>query len=87
VMVVFFSFWGRAYGPTHLGSIQGAAQAVTVLASALGPLVLAWSARGTGSYATAFYGLAAVLALLMAAALLVRVPAGAEKRAHVMLDA
>ena len=46
----------------------------------IGPLVLAWSARETGSYATAFYSLAALLALLMVAALAVRVPAGAEKR-------
>ena len=41
VMVVFFSFWGRAYGRAHLGRIQGAAQALTVLASAIGPLLLA----------------------------------------------
>ena len=41
VMVVFFSFWGRAYGQAHLGRIQGAAQALTVLASAVGPLFLA----------------------------------------------
>ena len=26
VMVVFFSFWGRAFGRAHLGRIQGAAQ-------------------------------------------------------------
>ena len=26
IMVVFFSFWGRAYGRAHLGRIQGAAQ-------------------------------------------------------------
>ena len=37
VMVVFFSFWGRAYGRAHLGRIQGAAQILTVLASASGP--------------------------------------------------
>ena len=41
VTVVFFSFWGRAYGQLHLGRIQGAAQAMTVLASAVGPLFLA----------------------------------------------
>ena len=45
VMVVFFSFWGRAYGPAQLGRIQGAAQAMTVLASAVGPLLLALSRR------------------------------------------
>ena len=74
VMVVFFSFWGKAYGRTHLGRIQGAAQAITVFASAIGPLLLAWCARTTGSYAAAFYALAATLAVLAAAALVVRVP-------------
>lgn len=78
VMVVFFSFWGRAYGATHLGKIQGVAQAMTVVASAMGPLLLAWCARATGSYAMAFYVLAAVLAALAAATARVRVPAGAE---------
>ena len=57
-MVVFFSFWGRAYGRTHLGRIQGAAQAMTVFASAIGPLLLAWCVEATGSYAAAFYALA-----------------------------
>jgi MFS family permease len=78
VMVVFFSFWGKAYGPTHLGRIQGVAQAQTVFASAIGPLLMAWCAETTGSYAVAFYALAAVLALLTVAALIVRVPAAAE---------
>jgi MFS family permease len=78
VMVVFFSFWGKAYGRTHLGRIQGVAQALTVFASAIGPLLLALSARTTGSYASAFYALAAALAILTLAALIVRVPAGAE---------
>jgi MFS family permease len=79
VMVVFFSFWGKAYGRTHLGRIQGVAQALTVVASAIGPLLLAWCAEATGSYAAAFYALAAALSLLAAAALIVRVPAGAER--------
>jgi MFS family permease len=78
VMVVFFSFWGRAYGRTHLGRIQGAAQAMTVVASAVGPLLLASWVDTTGSYAAAFYGLAAVVALLATAATVVRVPSGAE---------
>src|SRR5712691_2972260 len=38
VMVLFFSVWPRVFGRRHLGRIQGAAQALTVLASALGPL-------------------------------------------------
>jgi len=74
VMVVFFSFWGRAYGQAHLGRIQAAAQALTVLASALGPLVLAWSVDATGSYATAFYALAVSVVALAGAAATVRVP-------------
>jgi hypothetical protein len=76
-MVVFFSFWGKAYGRTHLGRIQGAAQALTVLASATGPLLLAWCAETTGSYAGAFYALGATLVCLAFAALVVRVPASA----------
>ena len=74
VMVVFFSFWGRAFGRAHLGRIQGAAQAMTVLASAVGPLLLAVWVDVTGSYASAFYALAAVVAALAAAAALVRMP-------------
>ena len=77
VMVVFFSFWGRTYGQKHLGRIQGAAQALTVLASALGPLVLAWSVDATGSYAIAFYALAVAVVGLAAAAMLVRIPSPA----------
>ena len=37
---------------------------MTVLASALGPLVLAWCIESTGSYAVAFYGLAVTVILL-----------------------
>jgi MFS family permease len=79
VMVVFFSFWSRAYGRTHLGRIQGAAQALTVLASAVGPLVLAYCIQRTGSYAFAFYLLSVVVTLLAVAAALVPLPAGAAR--------
>ncbi len=81
VMVVFFSFWGRAYGRTHVGRIQGAAQAMTVLASAVGPVLFAWCVEATGSYAAAFYSLAAVMTVLAAAAAIVPVPAAADHRA------
>ena len=74
VMVVFFSFWGRAYGRAHLGRIQGAAQALTVLASAIGPLLLAWCVSSTGSYAIAFYTLSIVVLILTVAAAVVRIP-------------
>jgi MFS family permease len=78
VMVVFFSFWGRAYGSAHLGRIQGAAQAMTVLASAVGPLLFALCVESTGSYAVAFYALAGVVTMLAIAAAIVPVPPGAE---------
>jgi MFS family permease len=74
VMVVFFSFWTRAYGRAHLGGIQGAAQALTVLASAIGPLVLAYCVEWTGSYAFAFYLLAAVVTILAVFAAVVALP-------------
>jgi len=64
VMVVFFTFWGLAFGRAHLGKIQGAAQTLTVLASAVGPLLLAGCVELTGSYASMFYVLAAVVAAL-----------------------
>jgi cyanate permease len=78
VMVVFFSFWGRAYGRLDLGRIQGAAQVMTVLASAVGPLFLAAWAERTGSYAAAFYLLASMVGVLAVAAALVPVPQGAR---------
>lgn len=64
VTVVFFSVWGQVYGRTHLGRIQGAAQTMTVLASATGPLLLAETLAKTGSYDSIFYSLAGIVALL-----------------------
>ena len=64
VMVLFFSVWPRVYGRAHLGRIQGAAQAMTVVASAVGPLMLAWCVEWTGSYAAMFNILAAVIGAL-----------------------
>ena len=78
IMVVFFSFWGRAYGRAHLGRIQGAAQILTVLASAVGPLFLAMWSDATGSYGVAFYVLAVVVLILAVAAAVVTVPPGAR---------
>jgi MFS family permease len=75
VMVLFFAVWPRVFGRRHLGRIQGAAQALTVLASAIGPVLLAWSVDRTGSYAGMFRILAATIAITALAALVVRVPA------------
>jgi MFS family permease len=74
VMVLFFSVWPRVFGRRHLGRIQGLAQAMTVLASAIGPLVLAWCASWTGSYAAMFYLLAAVVLMAALAAVMVPLP-------------
>ena len=74
VMVLFFSVWPAAFGRRHLGQIQGAAQSLTVLASALGPLLLAWCVDVTGSYATMFRILAGVIAVTAGTALLVDLP-------------
>ncbi len=74
VIVIFFAFWSRAYGRAHLGKIQGAAQALTVIASAVGPLLLAESVARTGSYAAMFYILTVVVLLLALCAWFVKVP-------------
>jgi len=64
VIVIFFSFWSATYGRKHLGKIQGVAQALTVIASALGPLILAETVSRTGSYASIFYLLTVVVMVL-----------------------
>jgi MFS family permease len=74
VIVIFFSFWSAVYGRKHLGKIQGAAQALTVVASALGPLILAETVSSTGSYATIFYLLTVIVMVLAMLAWLVKVP-------------
>ncbi|MCY2943401.1 MAG: MFS transporter [Planctomycetota bacterium] len=72
--VVFFTVWRQAFGPAHLGQIQGAAQLLTVLASAAGPLVLAAGQRASGSYAPVVQNLALVGAAFALAALIVPLP-------------
>ena len=74
VMVLFFSVWPRVYGRKHLGSIQGAAQAMTVVASAVGPLMLAWCVDLTGSYSAMFNILAAVIGIVAISALITPLP-------------
>ena len=74
VMVLFFSVWGRVFGRRDLGRIQGAAQALTVLASAVGPLLLAWCLEETGSYSVMFNILAGIIAVVALAALVVSLP-------------
>jgi len=80
IIVLFFSFWSAAFGRAHLGKIQGAAQTLTVLASAVGPLLLAECITSTGSYALSFYVLAAVTGSLAIAAWFVAVPSRLNER-------
>ena len=82
VMVVFFTFWGRAFGRAHLGKIQGAAQTLTVVASAVGPLLLAQCVTLTGSYSTMFYVLAVMVFVLGVCAWFVPVPSVTESDQH-----
>ncbi len=72
--VVFFTVWRQAFGPLHLGQIQGAAQLLTVLASAAGPLVLAAGQREYNSYVPVMQDLAVAAAVFAAAALIVPLP-------------
>jgi hypothetical protein len=69
--VVFFTIWRQAYGTAHLGQIQGAAQLLTVLASACGPLVLAAGHRAYGSYAPVVENLAIAAAVFAVVAWIV----------------
>jgi MFS family permease len=73
--VLFFSYWGQAYGQRHLGSIQATAQSLTVLASAVGPLVFAQIHSARGSYAVAFHALAGLSLVMAIWAILIPLPA------------
>lgn len=73
ITVMFFAIW-RRFGSGHLGRIQGAAQMLTVLASAIGPLLFAQCATLTGSYAPILLILSPSVGLLGFAALRVAVP-------------
>jgi MFS family permease len=74
VTVLFFAFWRQAYGTTHLGKIQGAAQLLTVVASAFGPLVLALGKSQAGSYTPMFRCLAAITGVFAVLALVTPLP-------------
>jgi MFS family permease len=73
ITVIFFAIW-RRFGSRHLGRIQGAAQMLTVLASAIGPLTFAKCAALTGSYAPILLVLAPSVGILGFAARSVAVP-------------
>ena len=72
--VVYFTGFGHAFGRTHLGKIQGCAQVMTVVASALGPWWLASVKEATGSYFPMMIYLAPVFALLGVMGWLTKLP-------------
>jgi MFS family permease len=80
VMVLFFGFWAKAFGRRELGRIQGLAQALTVVASAIGPLMLAQWVSWTGSYGSMFTLLAGVVSVNAVAALLIEMPRAERQR-------
>jgi MFS family permease len=74
VTVVHFAAWGHLFGRSHLGKIQAVAQIVSVLASALGPLLIAWCHQSMNSYFPIYYLFAVIVLLLAVAAFLVSTP-------------
>jgi MFS family permease len=73
--VCFYTGYRRAFGPARLGSIQGLAQMMTVILSAVGPQVFASAKAHLGSYSPLFAPFAAVAFALAVATWLVGLPA------------
>ena len=72
--VLFFIVWADLFGRKEVGKIQGLAQMMSVVASAVGPIFFAYSYSWTNSYSPAFFisgGLTLTFAVL---ALIVRIP-------------
>jgi MFS family permease len=79
ITVCFYTAWRRGFGPAHLGRIQGAAQMITVLFSALGPVLFGTAKERLGTYLPLFPWLAAACGALALATWLARLP---EPRTH-----
>ena len=74
ITVIFFAVWRQAFGAEHLGRIQGAAQMLTVLASAIGPLLFAQSSERLGSYTPVVWTLAVCVIVFAVASLRIAMP-------------
>jgi MFS family permease len=74
IIVVFFAVWSQAFGQRHLGRIQAAAQFVTVIMSAVGPLLFAKVHAATGSYSGILLALAPTVLIFAVAAWRVKLP-------------
>ncbi|HEY1081317.1 MAG TPA: MFS transporter [Prosthecobacter sp.] len=75
IMVAFYAIWSDAFGKRHLGRIQGAAQTGSVVASALGPLLLERGMVWLGGYANALLFAAPVSVLVGLLILFLKPPA------------
>jgi MFS family permease len=76
ITVIYFAVYGHTYGRTHLGSIQAVVQVLTVFASAIGPVLLAWVREQLDGQTTWFFASFAVVgAVLTVLAWVVRPPA------------
>lgn len=64
ITVSFFAIWGETFGKRHLGRIMGVAQTLSVLASAMGPLVLERTAAVSGGFTKALIFAAPVSVVL-----------------------
>jgi MFS family permease len=72
--VLFFIVWADIFGKREVGKIQGLAQMMSVVASAIGPIFFAYSKEWTDSYSPAFFisgGLTLIFAVL---AFIVKIP-------------
>ena len=78
ITVIFFAIWSHAFGRLHLGNIQGAAQLLTVLASALGPVLFARCVAASGTYTPLLLSLALIVLMLGIAAWNVALPSPAK---------
>lgn len=61
IIVVFFAVWPETFGRQHLGRIQGAAQFLTVVSSAIGPVLFAKAFAHSGSYTPLLLSIAGVV--------------------------
>ncbi|QGJ69237.1 MFS transporter [Planctomycetales bacterium 10988] len=76
--VLFFAVWSHGYGTTQLGRIQAAAQMLTVLFSAVGPIFVESSRNYTGSYMQVFFLAAGISASFGVLAWFTQVPSVAR---------
>lgn len=73
--VLFFIIWADVFGKRDVGRIQGFAQMMSVVASAIGPIFFAYSKEWTDSYSPAFFISGGLTLLFAIAACMVKMPA------------